>query len=136
MLAREVDLENIRTIKQSLEALENGENIVVFPEDSKNGYLPELEGFFPGFVKLAAVCARKGIDVPIYVTYFKKKEKQYVVDAPVMYSELVKDGASCAEICRRLVERCNQLGKMKFDRTGKAQVGEEPAVVEESLQSA
>ena len=57
-----------KTLKESIEALESGESIVVFPEDATNGYLPELEGFFPGFVMLAEVCARRGMDLPIYVT--------------------------------------------------------------------
>lgn len=114
-----------RTLKESIKALEQGENIVVFPEDSAKGYLPELEGFFPGFVMLAEVCARKGMDVPIYVTYFKKKQLQYVIDAPVYYSELVKNGATRREIAERLVKRCNVLGKMNFDRPATDAAAEE-----------
>lgn len=125
-----------RTVKESLEALQNGKNIVVFPEDSKNGYLPELEGFFQGFAMLAEICARKGMDVPIYVTYYKKKELQYIVDKPVMYSELTRNGATRAEIAKRLLDRCNQLGKMKFDRLDGETVTEESAIPEESLQRA
>ena len=109
-----------RTIRESIEALQQGENIVVFPEDSTKGYLPELEGFLPGFVMLAEVCARKGMDVPIYVTYFKKKELKYVIDAPVYYSELAKDGATRQEIARRLVDRCNELGKMDLEPPAQA----------------
>ena len=32
-----------------------GYNIVIFPEDSAKGYLEELEGFFAGFVLMAAI---------------------------------------------------------------------------------
>ena len=39
----------IKTIKESQETLKNGESIVIYPEDSKKGYLKELEGFFAGF---------------------------------------------------------------------------------------
>lgn len=104
-----------RTITESLEALGAGENVVVFPEDSKNGYLAELEGFFHGFIMLAQVAYRRGVDLPIYVTYFKKKEKQYVIDAPVYYSELCRGNASRDEIAARLLARCNELGKMQFE---------------------
>ena len=52
----------------------NGENIVIFPEDSTNGYLENLEGFYNGFILLCEMCYKKGIDVPVYVTYFRKKE--------------------------------------------------------------
>ena len=123
-----------RTIRESIEALQAGENIVVFPEDSAKGYLPELEGFFPGFVMLAEVCARKGMDVPIFVTYFKKKQLQYIIDAPVYYSELAKNGATRQEIAKRLVVRCNALGKMNFDKPVPEQQTEESE--SESLQIA
>ncbi len=104
----------IKTLRESFSAIEKGENIVIYPEDSKNGYLPELEGFFGGFVKLAELCYRKGIDTPIYVTYFKKNERIYVVDKPVMYSELIKNGATKEDIMNKLLLRCNELGKMTF----------------------
>ena len=99
----------------ALPAPRNGESVVIFPEDSKNGYLPELEGFFAGFVMLAEVAFRKGLDVPIYVTYFKKKELIYVIDAPVKYSTLRAEGLSRDEIAARLLARCNELGRMTFD---------------------
>ncbi len=103
-----------RTIKESLDAIRAGENIVIFPEDSTNGYLEELEGFHVGFCVFAEVCKKQGIDLPIYVTYFRKKDRTYIVDAPVLYSELTKNGESKQEVCRRLLDRCNELGKMQF----------------------
>ena len=104
-----------KTLRESLDALRAGESIVIFPEDSKNGYLPELEGFFLGFIKLAEVAYRKGMDVPIYVTYFKKKELIYMIDAPVRYSELQAKGLSREELAKLLLDRCNELGRMTFD---------------------
>ena len=104
------------TIKQSVKALRNGENIVIFPEDSSKGYLDELEGFYAGFVALCEVCKRGGMDVPIYVTYFRKKDKVYVVDKPVMYSELSSNEETKEQIAKKLVDRCNELGKMEFTK--------------------
>lgn len=103
-----------RTVRESVDAIKKGYNIVIFPEDSAKGYLEELEGFFAGFVILAEVCKKQGMDLPIYVTYFRKKDLTYIIDKPVLYSELCKDGATREEIARRLVERCNELGKMQF----------------------
>lgn len=105
----------MKTVRESIAAIKKGESIVVFPEDSKNGYLPELEGFFGGFVVLADVCKRRGIDVPIYVTYFKIKEKQYIIDKPVLYSQLTANGETREEVAKRLLDRCNELGKMQFN---------------------
>lgn len=117
-----------KTLRESLDALAKGESIVIFPEDSKNGYLPELEGFFQGFIKLAEVAYRKGMDVPIYVTYFKKKELIYVIDAPIRYSELCREGATRDEIAKRLLDRCNELGRMTFDGADAAEEKEEIVV--------
>ncbi len=103
-----------RTIRESLEAIRQGENVVIFPEDSTNGYLEELEGFHAGFVVFAEVCKKQGIDLPVYVTYFRKKDLTYIVDKPIFYSQLTQNGESKEEICRKLAARCNELGKMQF----------------------
>ena len=125
------DIRFTRTLRESMAALKNGENVVIFPEDATKGYLAELEGFFQGFVMLAEVCHRRGIDVPIYVTYFKKKELVYMVDAPIRYSELVKGGATRAEIAKRLLDRCNELGKMDHTALAKIQAQETVEVQEQ-----
>lgn len=110
------DVRFIKTIRESTSAIKNGESIVIYPENSKNGYLAELEGFYAGFVLLAEACKKEGIDIPIYVAYFKKKEKQYIIDAPIMYSQLSKKGNSKEEIAKLLCARCNELGKLDFNQ--------------------
>ena len=129
------DIRFTRTLRESLAAIQGGENVVIFPEDATKGYLAELEGFFLGFVMLAELCHRRGIDVPIYVTYFKKKDLVYMVDAPVRYSELIKDGATRAEIAKRLLDRCNELGRMDHVALmqGELAVQEGAEVQEEAL---
>ena len=103
-----------KTIDESIETLKNGKSVVIFPEISDKGYLDELEGFHHGFAMLCSVLKRKGIDVPITVAYFKKNEKHYIVDKPVMLSEIFVDGVSREEIAINLCNRCNELGKMNF----------------------
>lgn len=115
------DARLVKTLRESMEALKQGDNIVVFPEDSKNGYLEQLEGFFAGFVMLAEVCYKRGMDVPIFVTYFRRKDLKYIIDAPVKYSELAKGGATRADIAKRLLDRCNELGRMTFDKSEKVE---------------
>ena len=125
------DTRFVKTIKESIDALKCGENIVVFPEDSTNGYLDQLEGFHPGFVMLAETCYKRGMDLPIYVTYFNKKKLIYMVDKPVYYSTLAKDGRSREEIAKILAERCNELGRMTFDEEAKEEQKEEIKSLEE-----
>lgn len=107
------DVRFLKTIRESVSAIKQGDNIVIYPEDSNKGYLQELEGFFAGFVMLGDACLKEGIDVSIYVAYFKKKEKEYIFDKPIMYSELCKKYRTKEEKARALCERCNELGKMK-----------------------
>lgn len=104
-----------QTLKDSLKAIQDGDNVVIFPEKSDKGYLPELEGFYKGFLSFADVCKAKDIDVPIYVSYFKIKEKIYVFDKPVKYSSLIATGESRDQIAKKLLDRCNELGKMQFE---------------------
>ncbi len=117
-----------KTVRESLEAIRAGDNIVIFPEDSTNGYLEELEGFHRGFVVFAEVCFKQGIDLPIYVTYFRKKDLTYIVDKPILYSQLRIEHGTKEEICQRLVSRCNELGKMQFDAPIEEEKNQEEAI--------
>ena len=109
------DARLLKTIRESEQAIKEGDNIVIYPEVSDKGYLAELEGFHPGCVLLAETLYKRGVDVPIYVSYFKKAERIYVIDKPVKYSQLAKGGKSREEIADVLRLRCNELGKMTFD---------------------
>ena len=113
------DIRLVKTMRESIEALKSGDNVVVFPEDSTNGYLAELEGFHEGFVLLADTCKKKGMDLPIYVSYFRKSDRTYIFDAPINYSELSAKYKNREEIAKYLCNRCNELGRMQFDENGK-----------------
>ena len=119
------DVRLVKTLRESFEALKSGDNIVIFPENSTNGYLSELEGFHEGFILLAEFCQKKKIDLPIYVSYFRKSDKTYIFDAPIQYSELSAKCKSRSQIAKYLCDRCNELGKMQFDQDGKPIVSQE-----------
>ncbi len=123
------DIRFAKTIKESLVAVKKGESIVVFPEHSEKGYLPELEGFFEGFAVFAEHCARKGIDIPIVVSYFRKNENTYVFDAPVPYSVLLAEHGDRKNIVAHLLMRCNELGKMPIDEESTEKIAEEEKTV-------
>ena len=108
------DARLVKTMRESVAAIKEGYNVVAFPEISENGYLPELEGFHEGVVMLAEICKMRGIDLPIFVTYFRKTDLKYIIDKPVKYSELEASFGSRTEIARELCNRCNKLGKLEF----------------------
>ena len=109
------DARFVKTVRESIATIQDGDNIVIYPEVSDNGYLAELEGFHEGFAMFADICRRRGIDLKIFVSYFRKSDRLYIFDRPVMYSELCAEGLDRAGIARRLCDRCNELGKMQFD---------------------
>ncbi|MBQ9786072.1 MAG: hypothetical protein IJW25_01240, partial [Clostridia bacterium] len=99
--------------------IRNGENIVIFPEKSENGYQETLEVFYGCFVMLAETCKRGGIDLTIFASYYNKKNKVYLIDAPIKYSALIEKYKTRDEIAKALCDRCNELGKMTYDESYK-----------------
>ncbi len=106
------DARFIKTMRESLEAVKNGESVVIYPEDSANGYLAQLEGFFAGFAVFAEHALKKGVDIPIVVSYFRKEQKIFVFDKPKKYSELLAEYGDREKIIEYLLSRCNELGVM------------------------
>ena len=109
------DIRFKKTVSESIEALDSGKSIIIFPEISDKGYLDVLEGFHQGFTVLGSILLKKGKDMPITVAYYRKNEKRYIIDRPVMLSEIFVDGVSREEIAKQLCDRCNQLGQMEID---------------------
>ncbi|MBQ8761753.1 MAG: 1-acyl-sn-glycerol-3-phosphate acyltransferase, partial [Clostridia bacterium] len=105
-----------KTIDESVETLEKNQTVIIFPEDSSEGYLDELKSFYSGFVVLANTCYKKGMDLPIYVMYYRKKEKTFVVDKPILYSELIKEGVDKDKIAEKLCNRANELKDIKINK--------------------
>ena len=107
------DLRLKQTVNTSLDILNKGHNIIVFPEDSSSGYFDKLTKFYSGFLFLAKTCYKKGHDVPIFVSYYSKKLRKIVVDKPIKYSSLLEKykDLSHDEIALELLNRCNQLGE-------------------------
>ena len=68
---------------------------------------------------------KKGMDIPIYVSYYCKERKTYVVDKPVMLSELYAQEKDRFEIAQELCDRCNALGQMDVRCVEKGKTVEE-----------
>ncbi len=100
------------TLRRSLEALSEGTNVVIFPEVSDKGYLPVLEGFHEGFVLLLEFCKKRGMDIPVFVTYYNKENQAHLVDRPILYSELSRLHPSREAQAQYLCDRCNRLGEI------------------------
>ncbi len=124
------DARFVKTLRDSLTRLSQGEAIVIFPEDSSQGYKDVLDGFHAGCVSLLQMCERRGIDVPVYVSYFRREDMNYIFDRPVTLSELLATGESKETLAARLCDRCNALGQMTEEQLAAActpDIAEAPA---------
>lgn len=100
------------TLSRSIAALEQKNTLVVFPEDSSDGYHKELKAFLPGAIMLLEQCKRHGLDAPVYVAYYQKARHVHVFDRPVTVAQLLEKGLSRKELAKELCDRCNELGRM------------------------
>jgi len=103
------DYRFLKTIKESINTIKDNQSIIIFPEDSSEGYFDNLKSFHAGFVVFANACYKKGIDLPIYVTYFRKKDNTYIVDKHIKYSSFVERGLSREQIAEYLCKQANEI---------------------------
>jgi len=99
------------TLSYSMQCLNEGVSVMVYPEDSTDGYKEKIEKFYGGFLSLAKIYfKRTGIDLPIYTCYYCKKPKTIIIGKPMYAQELLKDRTDeeAVEIFR---EYMNELGE-------------------------
>ena len=109
LIATYTDYRFIGTIKRSIKEFEEGKDIVIYPEDSSNGYKEKLEYLHPGFVSFCEMLYQKGKDVPIFVTYLNKRKNLFVVSEKMYYSELKEKYGSFEEIAEQMRLLLNSL---------------------------
>ena len=98
------------TIRNSMKILDDNNAIMVFPEDSNQGYKEVLTKCFPGFVMLSEQYYRKtGVDLPIYPIYFHEKSKRIIVGEPKYVQDYVKKGMNRQEIADQFCDLINNI---------------------------
>ncbi len=99
-----------KTLQYSVDVLDNDMAVMVYPENSNEGYFDEMTQFFPGFVMLAETYFKKtGEDVPVYPAYFSNKQKKIVIGKPAYVQDYVKQGLDRYQIADRFKEQVNEL---------------------------
>lgn len=100
----------IKTLRYSCEMLDKNVPIMVFPENSNDGYKTVLTEFFPGFVMLAEKYYRaNGVDLPVYPTYYHLKKRIMIIDKPMYVQDMVKEGLTREQIAQRYCDAVNNL---------------------------
>lgn len=103
------------TLRESKKTIERGQSLVIFPENSNDGYHDNLTEFHVGALYFMEKMLEKGIDLPVYVAYYQRKTHIHVIDIPIKYSELIKEHKTKENLVVYLRDRCNELGKMTFE---------------------
>ena len=100
----------LATVNKSIEVLKNDVSVLIFPENSNDGYFEEMTQFFPGFVLLAQLYYHKtGEDVPIYPVYYHPKKRILCIDKPCYVQDYVNKGLSRAQIAEIFKQKVNDL---------------------------
>ncbi len=106
------DTRLISTVRQSMKQLLNNRRILIYPEDSSEGYQEKPERFLPGFVLLAKVYRKKtGIDIPVYPVRYSRSENTMVIGAPQTLGRFFDAGEASetiAERCRKILNALNE----------------------------
>lgn len=79
------DAKNIVTMRKSLEALQEGEQIVICPDIDYASTLPSLEEMYQGYLHLGTLYSRAtGKDLP-FVPAYCSQNKRRIVFGPAVY---------------------------------------------------
>lgn len=104
------DVRILKTFNMSDESLKNGLSVLIFPEDSDDGYLDVLTSFHEGFIVYAlAHYKRTGEDLPVYPSYYNLKTRRLVIDKPYYVNEMLKSGMSKEQIAELVKDKINTL---------------------------
>lgn len=99
-----------RQLKDSCKFLDANYSIMVFPENSNEGYKDVLTEFFPGFVMLSdSYYKQTGEDLPVYPVYYSIKKRLMVIGKPLYLQEMAKEGLNRYQIAEKCKDVVNQL---------------------------
>lgn len=98
------------TLRNSAKVLDANIPVMIFPENSNNGYKDVLTEFFPGFVMLAEKYYRAtGEDVPVYPVYYSIKKRIMIIGKPMYVQDMVKEGLDRYQIAEKYCQAVNAL---------------------------
>lgn len=99
-----------KTVKKTCDILNNDISVMVFPENSDDGYFDEMVSFYPGFVPVAEqMKKRHGKDVAIRPVYYHKKKSLIVIGKEFLFSQFKAMNLKREEIAEFFKERVNEL---------------------------
>ena len=97
------------TFKYSLECLEKGVSVMIFPENSNDGYKDIITDFYSGYLALTKLhYKRHGEDLPMHILRYEKNPSKIVIGKAFYYQELAKTYTD-SEITQMIIDYLNGL---------------------------
>lgn len=104
------DMRLLTTVRNSMQVLNSGASVIIFPEDSSEGYFDEVRSAFGGFVALAETYYNKfGEDVPVIPAYVSTKKRRLILGTPSYVREMSLSGMKNQEIADKIKDEINNL---------------------------
>lgn len=103
------DARLVKTVRKSVEIL--GESaVMIFPEDSSEGYYEVAQKFLSGFVLVLEQYFRKNNeDIPVRASYYSKERRLIVVDEPCYLQDFKREGLDREGIAEAMRMKVNAL---------------------------
>lgn len=112
LIATYKDVRLKSTFEKSTRALNQSVPLLIFPEDSANGYFDMPTKYFEGFISLSKVYYKKTkIDVPIYNVYYNKEKNRIIIDKPLKVNSLLAEGKTEEEISKLFLANAHDMFK-------------------------
>lgn len=113
---RDVRLKN--TFEKSTSVLNKSIPLLIFPEDSSEGYADKPNKYFKGFITLSKIYFKKtNIDVPIYNVYYNKEKNKIIIDKPIKINALLADGKTEDEIAEMFLKKSHEIFEKYINHT-------------------
>ena len=103
------DMRFVKTMKESIDVIKDKDYLLIFPEDSTDGYDVEIEKFLPGFIYVLDKLMLEGIATPIYIAVNDKKGRNVYFKKKYSYSSLKEQFKTKEELMEFLRIEMNDL---------------------------
>lgn len=99
-----------KTMLNSFKVLDQKLSLLIFPENSAQGYYEKPKQYFKGFLTLSKLYFKRSkIDLPVYNVYYSKAKNKIVIDKPVYINDMLAKGMHEDQITQNLLLRAHTL---------------------------
>ena len=104
------DARLVKSLRFSMDILNCGHGLLIFPENSNDGYKEILEEYNCGFVTLSKLYYKlHGEDLPVYNVYFSKRHRKMVIGEPHYLNKMLESGMTENEVARFMMDKTNKI---------------------------